>query len=99
MLAISVALISAPAFLLLDEPSAGLAPLLVRNLFEILAILRRSMSLTTLIVEQNAEVALRFANRGLVMAQGSVILEAEAESLIANEEIKQIYLGIKDLQM
>jgi branched-chain amino acid transport system ATP-binding protein len=95
MLAISAALISAPECLLLDEPSAGLAPLLVRNLFEILANLRRSMSLTTLLVEQNAEVALRFADRGLVMAQGTAVIEAEAKGLIANQEIKQIYLGIK----
>jgi len=99
MLAISAALISVPECLLLDEPSAGLAPLLVKNLFEILGNLRRSMSLTTLLVEQNAEVALRFADRGLVMAQGTAILEAEAESLITNEEIKKIYLGIKDSKM
>lgn len=93
MLAIARALMCEPKLLLLDEPSAGLAPLLVKHLFELLNELREKLSLTTLLIEQNAEVALRFANRAIVLAQGKIMLEGEAQSLINNEEVKEIYLG------
>jgi branched-chain amino acid transport system ATP-binding protein len=79
MLAIGRTLMCELKLLLLDEPSAGLAPLLVKNLFEILNKLREEFSLTILLVEQNAEAALRFANRGLVIAQGQIMLDGEAE--------------------
>lgn len=93
MLAIGRTLMCELKLLLLDEPSAGLAPLLVKHLFEILRKLREEFSLTILLVEQNAEAALRFANRGLVLAQGQIMLDGEARSLINNEEVREIYLG------
>ena len=93
MLAIGRTLMCDLKLLFLDEPSAGLAPLLVKHLFEILNKLREEFSLTILLVEQNAEVALRFANRGLVLAQGEIMLDGEARSLINNEEVRKIYLG------
>jgi len=93
MLAIGRTLMCELKLLLLDEPSAGLAPLLVKRLFEILNELREEFSLTILLVEQNAEAALRFAHRGLVLAQGQIMLDGEARSLINNEEVRKIYLG------
>jgi ABC-type branched-subunit amino acid transport system ATPase component/ABC-type branched-subunit amino acid transport system permease subunit len=93
MLAIGLALMTDTRLLLLDEPSAGLAPMLVRHLFEILDGLRNELRLTILLVEQNAEVALRFADRGLVLSQGRIRLEGEASALIKNEEVQRIYLG------
>lgn len=93
MLAIGRTLICDLRLLLLDEPSAGLAPLLVKHLFEILHKLRENFHLTVLLVEQNAEVALRFADRGLVLAHGKIMLEGEAQSLMDNEDVKNIYLG------
>ena len=93
MLAIGRTLMCDLKLLLLDEPSAGLAPLLVRRLFEILQELREEFSLTILLVEQNADVALRFADRGLVLAQGEIMLEGEARDLMNDEEVRKIYLG------
>jgi len=93
MLAIGRTLMCELKLLLLDEPSAGLAPLLVKHLFGILNELREEFSLTILLVEQNAEAALRFAHRGLVLAQGQIMLDGEARSLIDNEEVRKIYLG------
>ena len=66
--------------LLLDEPSAGLAPLLVKRLFEILSDLRKEYGLTILLVEQNAEIALEFADRGMVLAHGQIMLEGAPTS-------------------
>ena len=93
MLAIGRALLCKLKLLLLDEPSAGLAPLLVKRMFEVLDDLRKELSLTILLVEQNAEAALRFSGRGLVLSEGRIRLEGEARSLIDNEEVKRIYLG------
>jgi branched-chain amino acid transport system ATP-binding protein len=93
MLAIGRTLMCELKLLLLDEPSAGLAPLLVKRLFEILHELRDEFSLTILIVEQNADVALRFADRGLVLAQGQIMLAGEAHQLMNDEEVRKIYLG------
>jgi len=93
MLSIGRTLMCKLKLLLLDEPSAGLAPLLVKHLFEILNDLREEFSLTILLVEQNAEVALRFAHRGLVLGQGEIMLGGEAQSLINNEEVRKIYFG------
>jgi len=93
MLAIGRTLMSDLKLLLLDEPSAGLAPLLVQRLFEILGDLRKELGVTILLVEQNAEAALGFADRGLVLAQGRIMLKGEATALIDDEEVKRIYLG------
>jgi branched-chain amino acid transport system ATP-binding protein len=93
MLAIGRTLMCELKLLFLDEPSAGLAPILVRRLFGILDDLRKEFELTILLVEQNAEAALRFAERGLVLAQGQIMLDGKAESLINNEEVREIYLG------
>ena len=93
MLAIARGLICEPKLILLDEPSSGLAPLLVKHLFQLLSELRRELSLTILLVEQNAEIALRFADRAFVLSQGQIMLGGEAKSLMDNKEVQEIYLG------
>ena len=93
MLAIGRTLMCELKLLLLDEPSAGLAPLLVKRLFEILKDLREEYKLTILLVEQNAEIALEFADRGMVLSQGQIMLEGDAKSLMSDNEVKRIYLG------
>jgi branched-chain amino acid transport system ATP-binding protein len=93
MLAIARALMREPELMLLDEPSAGLSPLLVKHLFKLLGELREEFSLTTLLVEQNAEAALAFANRALVLAQGQIMLEGDAKILMDDKEVQEIYLG------
>jgi branched-chain amino acid transport system ATP-binding protein len=93
MLAIGRTLMCELKLLLLDEPSAGLAPLLVKRLFEILTDLRKEYGLTILLVEQNAEIALSFADRAMVLAHGQVMLEGTAADLAKDPEVKRIYLG------
>jgi len=93
MLAIARTLMVELKLLLLDEPSAGLAPLLVKRLFDILKDLRQEYGLTILLVEQNAEIALEFADRGLVLAHGEIMLEGNARALMTDKEVKRIYLG------
>ena len=92
MLAIGRALMSRPRVLLLDEPSLGIAPLLVRDIFKnIVEINRRGT--TVLLVEQNAHMALSIAQRGYVLETGRVVLEDEAAKLAANDEVRAAYLG------
>ena len=92
MLAIGRGLMSQPRLLLLDEPSMGLAPLLVQQIFEtILAINERGT--TILLVEQNAHMALAVADRGYVMENGRIVLTGEAETLATNPQIRAAYLG------
>ena len=92
MLAIGRALMSRPRVLLLDEPSLGIAPLLVRDIFRnIVEINRRGT--TVLLVEQNAHMALSIARRGYVLETGRVVLEDEAAKLAANDEVRAAYLG------
>ena len=93
MLAISRALMSRPKLLLLDEPSLGLAPLVIRQIF---AILRRinDEGTTIFLVEQNANQALKLAHRGYVLENGRVVLNDTADKLLVNEEVKRAYLGI-----
>ena len=95
MLAIGRALMARPSLIMLDEPSMGLAPLIVRDIFHIIVKIRDAGS-TVLLVEQNARSALKIASRGYVLETGRIILEGEAEDLLANREIQRAYLG-KDL--
>jgi branched-chain amino acid transport system ATP-binding protein len=93
MLAIGRALMANPKLLLLDEPSMGLAPLVVQEIFRVLEQLRRDNGTTILLVEQNAKAALKLADRGYVLETGKVILEGPADELMENAEVKRAYLG------
>lgn len=93
MLAIARALMSEPKMLVLDEPSLGLAPIIVKDVFEILIKLNKEEDVTILLVEQNAGAALRIANRGYVMENGLLVMEDEAKNLLESDEIKKKYLG------
>jgi branched-chain amino acid transport system ATP-binding protein len=92
MLAIARALMSRPRLLLLDEPSLGLAPLIVRQIFGILRELNERDGLTVFLVEQNAYHALRLAHRGYVMVNGAIALSGTGEELLAREEVRKAYL-------
>ena len=92
MLAIARALMSKPKLLLLDEPSLGLAPIVTREIFETIEGLRRQ-GMTILLVEQNARMALKVADRGYVLETGKVILEGSSEELLENREVQRAYLG------
>ena len=92
MLAIGRALMSRPRLLLLDEPSLGLAPLLVREIFRTIEEINRQ-GVTILLVEQNAHMALGIARRGYVLETGCVRIEDEAKALLVNEEVRRAYLG------
>lgn len=94
MLAISRALMARPRLLLLDEPSLGLAPLIIRQIFEIIKKINEESGTTVFLVEQNANLALKTAHRGYVMENGEIILADTADNLLANEEIKKAYLGL-----
>jgi branched-chain amino acid transport system ATP-binding protein len=93
MLAISRALMSRPRLLLLDEPSLGLAPLIIRQIFEIIRRINQEGT-TVFLVEQNANQALKIAHRGYVMENGEVILADTAERLLNNDAVRRAYLGI-----
>lgn len=93
MLAIGRALMLSPRLLLLDEPSLGLAPLIVRDLFETMARVNRELSTTMLIVEQNAALALRIAQRAFVLETGRFVFEGDAESVASDESVRRAYLG------
>lgn len=92
MLAIGRALMSRPEVLLLDEPSMGLAPLLVQEIFNMIRTINESGT-TVLLVEQNANMALQIASRAYVLETGSIVLSGEAKELMESEEIKKAYLG------
>ena len=94
MLAIARALMSEPKMLVLDEPSLGLAPKIVKEVFEILVKLNKEDDVTILLVEQNAAAALKIANRGYVMENGKIVLEDDAKALLKSDEIKKKYLGV-----
>jgi branched-chain amino acid transport system ATP-binding protein len=85
-----------PKLMLLDEPSLGLAPLLVGEIFRIIRRLREERGLTVLLVEQNATLALDIADRGYVMENGRIVLEGPAEALRQNSDIKEFYLGLNE---
>jgi branched-chain amino acid transport system ATP-binding protein len=92
MLAIARALMSAPRLLLLDEPSSGLAPMAVAEVFRKIGLLK-ARGATILLVEQNVSAALRIADRGYVLEVGQVVLEGTAEELLANRDVRRAYLG------
>ena len=92
MLAIGRAFMSGRKIMLLDEPSMGLAPLLMMTVFEALKELNQEGT-TILLVEQNARLALQFAQRGYVLENGSLVLEGDSKELLANPEVKKAYLG------
>ncbi|MGH7415766.1 MAG: ABC transporter ATP-binding protein, partial [Candidatus Rokuibacteriota bacterium] len=97
MLAIARALMASPRLMLLDEPSLGLAPMLVEEIFEIIQRLNREQKLTVLLVEQNATLALTIAEHGYVMENGRIVLEGSAEALRGNADIKEFYLGLTEV--
>jgi branched-chain amino acid transport system ATP-binding protein len=94
MLAMSRALMARPKLLLLDEPSMGLAPLVIRQIFEIIKQINAESKTTIFLVEQNANQALHIADRGYVIENGKIALSGSAESLLKNSEIQKAYLGI-----
>src|SRR5438093_1600526 len=93
MLVLGRALIARPRLLMLDEPSLGLAPLVVRDIFDILAALNREQGLTVLVVEQNASLALRTSDRAAVLEVGRVVLAGESKALQEHESVRKSYLG------
>jgi branched-chain amino acid transport system ATP-binding protein len=94
MLAISRAIMARPQLLLLDEPSLGLAPLIVQQIFEIISQINSENGTTIFLVEQNANQALKVAHRGYVMENGRITLADTAERLLSNEDVKNAYLGV-----
>jgi branched-chain amino acid transport system ATP-binding protein len=93
MLAIGRALMSKPRFLMLDEPSLGIAPLLVKSIFEQIVKINRDHGLTILLVEQNANLALRVSARGYVLETGKITLNDNSAALLANPKVRSAYLG------
>lgn len=93
MLAMGRALMAKPRVLLLDEPSMGLAPLLVQEIFDIITQINQEAQTTVLLVEQNANMALQVAHRGYVMETGRIVLSGDAADLAGTEEIRKAYLG------
>jgi len=96
MLAISRALMARPRMMLLDEPSLGLSPRLVKEIFEIIARINRERGVTVLLVEQNANMALHIADYGYVLEVGRIVMEDTCPRLLEKEDIKEFYLGMKE---
>ena len=96
MVALGRALMASPRMMLLDEPSLGLAPILVENIFGIIRRINREEGTTILLVEQNARLALEVADYGYIMEGGRVVLEGSARELRTNEDVKEFYLGLGD---
>jgi len=94
MLAIARSLMSSPKLLMLDEPSLGLAPIIVEEIFEVIKNINKN-GISILLVEQNASIALKISDRGYVMETGKIVLKGNSKDLIANEEVKNRYLGVK----
>jgi branched-chain amino acid transport system ATP-binding protein len=94
MLVIGRALMARPKLMLLDEPSLGLAPLLVEEIYEIIRRINAEQKMAILLVEQNARAALGIADYGYVMESGRVVLDGEAERLRDNEDVREFYMGL-----
>lgn len=94
MCAIGRSLMAQPSMILLDEPSMGLAPQLVEEIFEIVKNLNRTEGVSFLLAEQNTTVALRYADFGYILENGRVVMEGEAAALASNEDVKEFYLGV-----
>ena len=94
MTAIGRALMSSPKMMLLDEPSMGLAPQLVEEIFEIVRRLNREQGLSVLLAEQNTNMALKYATYGYILENGRVVMDGDSKSLRENEDVKEFYLGI-----
>ena len=94
MIAIGRALMSRPQTILLDEPSMGLAPQLVEQIFEIVKKINEQQGVSILLAEQNTNVALRYAKYGYILESGRIVMEGDAENLRSNEDVKEFYLGI-----
>ncbi len=97
MLAIGRALMARPKLMLLDEPSLGLAPLIMREIFAIVRRINREQGTTILLVEQNAAAALQIADYGYVMEGGRVVLDGEPDLLARNDDVREFYLGLTDV--
>jgi branched-chain amino acid transport system ATP-binding protein len=96
MLVIGRALMAKPRLLLLDEPSLGLAPLLVREIFEIIQKINRERGTTFLLVEQNAQIALGIAHYGYIMESGRIVFDGPAAALRGNDDVREFYLGLSE---
>ncbi len=93
MLAIGRALMAKPKIILMDEPSMGLSPMLVKEVFDIIKKLNRVLGITILLVEQNAKLALGLSTRSYIMENGKIVMEGLSTSLLNNEDVKEFYLG------
>ena len=96
MLAIARALMARPKVMLLDEPSLGLAPKLVKDIFEIIRRINRERGVTVLLVEQNANIALHTADYGYVLELGRIVMEDACDRLLEKDDIREFYLGLKE---
>jgi len=94
MIAIGRALMAAPKMLMLDEPSLGLAPLLVKEIFENVETINRELDTTILVVEQNAKIALQVSDYAYIMESGKIVLEGPSAELRDNPDVKEFYMGI-----
>ncbi|PSH63391.1 ABC transporter ATP-binding protein [Phyllobacterium brassicacearum] len=93
MLAIGRAMMAKPRLIMMDEPSMGLSPLLVKEVFGIIRRLNRELGISILLVEQNANMALKISDYGYIMENGKIVLDGSAEELLQNEDVKEFYLG------
>jgi branched-chain amino acid transport system ATP-binding protein len=96
MLVIGRALMSKPKLMMLDEPSLGLAPLLVKEIFSILRTINQEQKAALLLIEQNARIALNFSQYGYIMENGKIVLDGPCHILMENEDVKEFYLGMTE---
>jgi branched-chain amino acid transport system ATP-binding protein len=96
MCAIGRAMMSRPSMVLLDEPSMGLAPQVVQEIFEIVSALNRTQGVSFLLAEQNANLALQYAHRGYILETGRVVMDGDAAALRENEDVREFYLGVSE---